>query len=66
MFALEEIKAMNEAEDKKVNVQIEQIKNTYMIFFDMYMHALITKKKLETITNMVNIDLERLGSDFRY
>ena len=66
MFALEEIKAMNEAEDKKVNVQIEQIKNTYMIFFDMYMHALITKKKLETITAMINIDLERLGSDFRY
>ena len=66
MFALEEIKAMNEAEDKKVNVQIEQIKNTYMIFFDMYMHDLITKKRLETITAMVNIDLERLGSDFRY
>jgi len=66
MFALEEIKAMNEAEDKKVNVQVERIKNTYMIFFDMYMHDLITKKRLETITAMVNIDLERLGSDFRY
>jgi len=66
MFALEEIKTMNKAEDRKVKLKVEQIKNTYMIFFDMYMHALITKKKLETITNMVNIDLERLGSEFRY